>query len=147
MKLSCGFIVKDCITNKILGCHPFKNKHYCDVPKGCIEVGEGPIECAIRELKEETGIIFNNEEYIDFGEMKYLCNKNIHLFYFSTKIDLNKLHCESLIDKGPKKGNPEMSGFELINMEDINSSFNKSLVPVLNNCFNKIKEHIICKQS
>ena len=40
-----------------------------------------------------------------------------------------------------------MSGFELINMEDINSSFNKSLVPVLNNCFNKIKEHIICKQS
>ena len=56
-ELSCGFIIIDPKELRILGVHPTGHGKVFDIPKGHIEKGETPLQCAIRELKEETGII------------------------------------------------------------------------------------------
>jgi 8-oxo-dGTP pyrophosphatase MutT (NUDIX family) len=51
---SCGFLVVrgDPIDSFLLLVHPTRY----DLPKGHMEPGESELECALRELKEETGI-------------------------------------------------------------------------------------------
>lgn len=48
-----GCIIED--NGKILLQHRSDNGHW-GLPGGCLEMGESPRECAIREVKEETGL-------------------------------------------------------------------------------------------
>ncbi|MGO1713084.1 MAG: NUDIX hydrolase, partial [Senegalia sp. (in: firmicutes)] len=58
------------------------DKEILELPAGKIEIGEEPKECAIRELKEETGLSANNYEYvIEFYSSPGFCNEKIHLFF------------------------------------------------------------------
>lgn len=59
-ELSAGFIIFQKGSNKLLVSHPTGNpkdgKHSWDIPKGHVEKGEDPLEAALRELYEETGL-------------------------------------------------------------------------------------------
>lgn len=101
--VSCGFIIFDRATGMVLACHPNgKDKGpdmAYDIPKGHLEEGESPMETAIRELREETGMTLPHDAPIhDIGLVPYQTHKSLYLF--STSIRnlpgiIGSLHCDS----------------------------------------------------
>ena len=102
MKLSCGILYL--YQDKILLCHVTNQKHW-DIPKGEIEEGDTPIQCCLRELKEETGLDLSDEinNIEDLGRHPYIQNKkDLHLFKYvsNTPINLDKLKCTTYFNSG-----------------------------------------------
>ncbi len=131
--LSCGFLIIDRQTRKFLGCHSTgKPKGVFDITKGHIESDEVPLECAIRECQEETGISVNPNEVYDCGQFTYNSEKNLHIFIYITDINISDLHCDSTFEMYGKQI-PEMNGYELVDNFDC---FYKNLSTVLKEAYN-----------
>ncbi|NLV49707.1 MAG: NUDIX hydrolase [Clostridiales bacterium] len=81
--------------------YPFM-KEMLEVPAGKLEPGEDPLECAIRELKEETG--FTAGEIID-----------MHVIYASPGISSEVLHAYLAIDLS--SGQMELEEDEFLSVE------------------------------
>ena len=62
----------------------FKNKWdgYWSIPKGIIEEGEEPLETAIREFEEETGLAPQADDYIDLGTITQKSGKVVYAWAF-----------------------------------------------------------------
>ena len=78
--------------NKILLIHPTNaswKKGTCGIPKGGIEPGEDLMEAALRELKEETGIVLQPSQLDPSPEAVHISRKNVEwmLFYYVCKIE------------------------------------------------------------
>ena len=91
MKKSAGLVLIK--SNKILLCHPTGGGWYAGytIPKGGVEKDETNIEAAIRETKEEVGILIpekyiKSEEYvIDYINKKGKLFKKV--FYYIVDVD------------------------------------------------------------
>ena len=58
-----GVIVYNPFLDKILLIHRWKNgQEYFVIPGGTIELGEGPLEAALREMKEEVNLSFSADQ-------------------------------------------------------------------------------------
>lgn len=100
---SCGFIIIN-TDGKMLIAHPtndFSGAGIWTFPKGHIEYGENQIECALREVYEETNLDLNKIK----GNKSFLCktenvNRTVVYFLFKSQEDLTKLNikCNSLVD-------------------------------------------------
>ena len=140
-ELSCGFI----IVNKknpeqILACQPHGRRantfgNY-DIPKGHLEDGETTLETAIRELREETGLIITNEEIYDCGLFQYLKTKDLYVYLMFADIDIHELHCDSKFESHGKMVN-EIVGYKWTNDYRL---FYKSLQPIIQECLTHFKE-------
>lgn len=136
-QLSCGVIIINS-DNKILGCKAYGkgydgNTHIHDIPKGKIEENETPLQAAIRETWEETGIDLKNIELEDLGFFQYNAKKNLHLFKCHIDIeDLSVLHCDSMFMDKHNRVHPEVDGYKWFNLDEIDDNFYISLVKVLN---------------
>lgn len=90
--------------------YPF-GEHLLEVPAGKLEPGETPLECAIRELSEETGI--SAEEYTSLGKIypsPGYCKEIIYIFmarklHFGLShpdanefLDVEKIHLDELFN-------------------------------------------------
>ena len=130
---SCGFLIKDTNTGKFLACHPTGNKNNLyDIPKGKMEANEDYLSCAIRELKEETGIaLTGNEDIQDLGHFNYRPEKDLHLFKLELPIQLETLICTSMFTDSNGVSKPEMDGFELVDSAD---KYFYSLQPIIKRC-------------
>lgn len=132
--LSCGIVIIN-DKNQVLGCIPTnKGKDtLIDIPKGQIDEGETPYECAIRETFEETGLNLKGIDYIDCGEYDYLPKKRLHLFKCNFNVDdLSKLKCTSnYFDKYKKDYFPEVCSYEFVDKENVEKRFYKNLFPIL----------------
>lgn len=121
MKLSCGVIIIN-EHNEILLCHVTGQRFY-DIPKGKIDDGETPTECAIRECFEETGIVFSKDNLKDLHLHDYNSSKNLHLFRTDVKKEsliLNDLKCSTFFtDKKSGKRRPEVDGYEWKKLTDV----------------------------
>ncbi len=97
-ELSAGFIIFNKGSNKLLVSHPTgtpkDGKHSWDIPKGHVEKGEDPLEAALRELYEETGLE-HVEDTFEIGRVPYRSDKALHLFSAYVDFDIGDLHCDS----------------------------------------------------
>ncbi len=110
-RLSCGIIVL-LESRELLLCHVTGQRHW-DLPKGGIQLGETPIEAALRETSEETGLRLGTDALLDIGRHAYTAKKDLHLFAcLSHRIDPRELHCPScFVERLTGRSRPEMDGF------------------------------------
>ncbi|HZT55445.1 MAG TPA: NUDIX hydrolase [Burkholderiaceae bacterium] len=110
-RLSCGVVILN-PDRELLLCHVTGQNHW-DLPKGGIDPGETPLEAAIRETREESGLRLRAECLHDLGRFAYTNKKNLHLFAcLLPRFDLKELRCESrYLDRFSGRQLPEMDGF------------------------------------
>jgi len=129
-ELSCGVIVTD--GSKLLAIVPWGRKNSLSIPKGHVEPGEELVDCAIRELKEETSLIANPSKLLDLGRFEYTSYKDLHLFLWKRSlgdIDISQLRCSSYFISDTGKQVPEVIGFDIVSFDD--PRFYRSLKPIL----------------
>jgi 8-oxo-dGTP pyrophosphatase MutT (NUDIX family) len=110
-RLSCGVVIVNA-AHELLLCHVTGQNHW-DLPKGGINPGEIPLQAALRETSEETGLRLMASELVDLGRFAYTHKKDLHLFAACTaRFDISTLHCEShFAERYSGKLLPEMDAF------------------------------------
>ena len=114
--VSAGFIIFQKGSNRLLvshpNGHPCTGRHSWDLPKGHIEDGEEPLDAALRELYEETGL--EHVEYtFEIGRVPYRTDKALHLFSGYADFDIGDLHCDSLFTDSYGNRKPEIDKYQL----------------------------------
>ncbi len=130
-RLSCGVVILN-RERELLLCHVTGQRHW-DLPKGGIHVGETPIEAALRETNEETGLSLGAAALLDLGRRGYTAKKDLHLFAcLSHRIDPRELHCEScFVERISGRSRPEMDGFGWFAFDRIESLCTPKLATLL----------------
>jgi predicted NUDIX family NTP pyrophosphohydrolase len=140
MITSCGILIYKKVDNELqvlLG-HPggpfFKNKDAgsWSIPKGELDGDEDPIECALREFKEETSFVIDDSNLKYLGENK---NSSGKLFKIWAKedvyqLDLSKMKSNTFkIEWPPKSGKlqdfPEVEKFEFFTIHEAKIKINQ----------------------
>jgi len=127
--VSCGVILID-REGRILLAHATETSHW-DIPKGQGDPGETPIEAALRELHEETGISLAPGRLKDLGRFAYRPEKDLHLFAVRVRdgeVDPDRCICTSMF---PSRRNgapiPEMDGFRWVEPDEVERFASRSL--------------------
>lgn len=108
--LSCGTVVVNA-AGELLLCHVTGRGHW-DLPKGRLDPGETPLQAALRETREETGLVLEAQGLLDLGRLAYRPRKDLHLFAaLLPRLDPATLHCESQFRDARGQPQPEMDGF------------------------------------
>jgi putative (di)nucleoside polyphosphate hydrolase len=130
MIVTCGVIVTD--GQRMLICHPTHGRNW-DIPKGRKDPGEEDIDTAVRELREETGILADPELMIYLGEHDYKRNKRLVLFRYDVENmpDPALLICTSTFEMHGKRF-PEMDAFVVTTKEVAVEKVNPDLARIIN---------------
>ncbi|NEX61092.1 NUDIX hydrolase [Noviherbaspirillum galbum] len=75
---TCGTLIVN-KSGQLLLCHVTGTNHW-DIPKGLREYGESTLEAAKRELREETGLQFEDAMFEEIGDFEYVKNKRLYLY-------------------------------------------------------------------
>jgi 8-oxo-dGTP pyrophosphatase MutT (NUDIX family) len=110
-RLSCGIVILN-EEHEVLLCHVTGRGHW-DLPKGGIDPGESPMQAALRETREETGLVLDGDDLLDLGRIHYGERKDLHLFAVRmARFDTAQLSCESeFSERWSGKRLPEMDGY------------------------------------
>lgn len=126
---TCGiiYLLND---GKFLICHATNNR-YWSLPKGIKDKGESDIEAAIREIKEETGIIIDNPNKLyKYYDGVYNEFKDLAIFIYNseeTNKNIKELTCTSMyFDIKDKKELPEVDRYMFIDIEGAKRFMNSS---------------------
>ena len=137
-KTSAGVIITDG-TNLLLG--RITGGHGWDIPKGGVDAGESHIEGAIRELREETGLIVSENELSFLGEFNYTPRKDLVLYLWRVEQmpDTKLLFCDSTFRTTVGKNLPEFDGFLCCDWKCVKILVNDNLYGVLSQIKEKIQ--------
>jgi putative (di)nucleoside polyphosphate hydrolase len=122
-RLSCGIVIVNDHCELLL-CHVTGQNHW-DLPKGGIEIGESPVQAALRETREETGLHLDSAYLVELGRFAYTTKKDLHLFAaLTSRFSLALLRCESrekirASHKTAGKCGCEMDGFGWFSFERV----------------------------
>lgn len=121
LPVSCGTLVVN-PAGLLLLCHVTNTARW-DIPKGMQDPGEDTLSAAIRELREEAGIVFAAARFEDLGGFAYRRDKRLHLFRVRVDDelgDLAALHCTSFFPHPVTgKPTPETDGFRWASRTEI----------------------------
>lgn len=118
--ISCGTLVRNG-AGALLLCHVTGTAKW-DIPKGMVDPGETLLQAAMRELREEAGLAFDPERFVDLGLFDYRRDKRLQLFlvHAGDEVDLKQLACTSFYpDPKTGKPTPEADGFRWAVRDDI----------------------------
>ena len=110
---SCGVLVRDSAGLVLLG--QATGSARWDIPKGVAEAGERFVEAAVRELREETGLIADPAMLQVLGVHRYLPAKQLALFGWEAgEIEVAGLRCSSTFRGRDGREVPELARFALL---------------------------------
>ena len=89
LPISCGTLIVN-PAGRLLLCHVTDTAKW-DIPKGMQDAGESTLEAAMRELREEAGIAFAPERYLELGLFDYRPDKRLHLYLVHAGVELTSL--------------------------------------------------------
>lgn len=118
-KLSAGIIIINEYDEFLLG-HSTGNVFF-DIFKGSTELNETPIQTALRECQEESGLQFTEDNIKELGIFSYNKEKDLHLFLCRVtklNIDLVNLKCSTFVEL-PTYSFPEMDRFAWFNIKGL----------------------------
>lgn len=132
-QLSCGLLVS--CPDGVLLAHATRTPRW-DLPKGKIEPGETPVEAALRECLEETGLDLAGyrDRLVDLGAHAYLPRKDLHLFRLDlpAALDLGACKCSTYVQRGEAGERwPETDDYAWVPLEEIHARVGKSLLAYL----------------
>lgn len=128
-KTSCGILLK--VNDKILLGRSTGNLHW-DIPKGIKHENEEPLEAAVRETFEETGLKVEKKLLKENGVFNLNNKKNLHLFETNkVKFKVEELICHSMVVLPEREPFPEMDKFGLFTKEEAIEKVYPSLKKVL----------------
>jgi putative (di)nucleoside polyphosphate hydrolase len=118
-RLSCGILILNG-QQELLLCHVTGQDHW-DLPKGGAHEGETPLQAALRETREETGLDLLAEALHELGRFDYRPKKDLYLFAtLMPRFDLAQLRCESRFAQyATGQRLPEMDGYEWVRFERV----------------------------
>ena len=127
---SCGVIVTD--GKLILLGHATRSPRW-DIPKGIAEPDENFTDAAVRELREETGLVATPSELAVFGVHAYLRGKDLALFAWRPRQlpDPKSLTCDSHFALPNGTSLPEFDRFCLFPWEEALLRVGKNLARIL----------------
>jgi len=127
---SCGVIVTD--GERILLGHATRSPRW-DIPKGTAAPDENFADAAVRELREETGLMARPDELVELGVHPYLRAKDLALFVWSPRPLPNprELSCNSHFSLPNGTLLPEFDRFELFPWEEALTRVGKNLARLL----------------
>lgn len=119
--VSCGTLVVN-PRRELLLCHVTHTPKW-DIPKGMRDPGETELEAAMRELREETGLVFEAASFRELGPFSYRRDKRLHLFMVEPGPGLDSLahlHCSTTFPHHVTGvPTPEMDGYRWAARTDV----------------------------
>ena len=97
--LSCGLVLLN-EDAEVLLAHATETRHW-DIPKGAAEPGESCRDTALRETREETGLVLDGHTLVELGRFPYRRDKALHLFATRLQradVALDALTCTSMFN-------------------------------------------------
>jgi 8-oxo-dGTP pyrophosphatase MutT (NUDIX family) len=130
-RLSCGILILSA-QRELLLCHVTGQDHW-DLPKGGIHDDESPLQAALRETREETGLDLALQSLHELGRFDYRPKKDLHLFAaLMPCFDVATLSCESHFSQaGTGRRLPEMDGYGWFGFERIGELCTPKMASVL----------------
>ncbi len=130
-RLSCGIVIVTA-ERELLLCHVTGQNHW-DLPKGGIDAGEAPVDAALRETREETGLQLDASALVEIGRLPYTPKKSLHLFAALTpRLPLTDFRCETyFFDRYNGRRLPEMDGYGWFGFDRIASLCTAKMTAVL----------------
>jgi 8-oxo-dGTP pyrophosphatase MutT (NUDIX family) len=104
-----------------------------DIPKGVAEPGEEARNAAVRELKEETGLVVPPTELQDLGLHRYRPGKDLALFAWHVPElpSPGTLTCVSTFTARDGSIRPEFDRFALVPLAEVAPRLGRSLATLL----------------
>ena len=135
-RLSCGILI---LTGQreLLLCHVTGQDHW-DLPKGGAHADESPLQAALRETREETGLDLAAAALRELGRFDYRPKKDLHLFAtLMPRFDVAHLTCDSHFSQaGTGRRLPEMDGYDWFGFERIGELCTSKMTAVLHGRLN-----------
>lgn len=125
MERSAGILFLN--NGSVLMGHATETPHW-DIPKGHIEKGESPINAAIRECLEETGVVVEQHELLSLGLIDYTSKKELVLFVYvgNNYPEAEKCVCASTFVKNGRTIT-EMDDFKYVPYSQIRDHARKTM--------------------
>ncbi|TMI97128.1 MAG: NUDIX domain-containing protein [Bacteroidetes bacterium] len=115
------------------------------IPKGELNVDEEPFDAAIREMKEETGIILKGN-FIELTPVKQKGGKLVYAWAKEQDVDLsdiksNEFEMEWPPKSGKKKIFPEIDKADWFDLKTAKEKMNAGQVPLIQELIIKLKSY------